>query len=133
MHPRACISDLLLIGLCIVTFLSACDEHHSNLNQPIIGTWKDENGYLTTYSPDGSVTGTADVPGILSSTRYVYTGSWEIKDGYLYETVTSSNDHSVVPVGLKSADKIVTLDNSNLIYISSTTGQRSSHTRVIAN
>jgi hypothetical protein len=46
-----------------------------------------------------------------------YSGTWEIKDGYLYYKITSSNVPSLLPVGNLDANKIVNITDKDYSYI----------------
>ena len=44
-----------------------------------------------------------------------YEGTWQIKDGFLIETVTGS-DSKAVPVGTITRDKVLRLNGDELVY-----------------
>ena len=45
-----------------------------------------------------------------------YEGTWNVKDGFLVETVTKSSRPAVIHVGAVTRDKIVRVDDRELVY-----------------
>jgi len=57
-------------------------------------------------------------------------GTWHVKDGYLYYTITKSNLPSIIPNGFTSGDKIVRVTDSEFTYISSADGKTVTEHRI---
>jgi len=77
----------------------------------------------TTYLPEGVM----NIHGHFKHNGKTYTvvasGSWYVKDGYLYYSITHSNIPSMIPDGFSSADKIVRVTDREFTYISSADGR----------
>ena len=79
-----------------ITSLSG-QTYYSNGNLEGVNTFK---------NPDGTVIGTL-----------TYLGTWSAKDGYLYEEVTSSSDHSVLAVGYNQRSRITNITTDVVDYV----------------
>jgi hypothetical protein len=44
-----------------------------------------------------------------------FTGTWQVKDGYLIETVKKSNTDRI-PIGKITRDKVITLDDTTYVF-----------------
>lgn len=98
----------------------------SYYKKAIIGTWKyhesmPEGGTIdgtTTYAPNGQVSSVGTISFQNQDFHGVVSGIWSINEGYLYSTVKSSNFPTLMPVGLSSSDKIISIANNEFRYIS---------------
>ena len=50
-------------------------------------------------------------------------GTWHVKNGYLYSTLTRSNASDILPNGFTSSDKILRVTDREFRYLSSATGK----------
>ena len=102
------------------------DNKDSNYEKAIIGTWgyqevTPEGAVLdgtTTYAPNGQTTSVGTISYQQQNFPIVASGTWLIKEGYLHSTVKSSNVPMLLPIGFSSSDKIITITNRELRYIS---------------
>jgi hypothetical protein len=119
------ILSLITIGLPFAW--SASEPQHDltddDIRQKIVGTWLVE----THLSNGNSVIGTETI--LLSNSmvskatltigdtkeELEYNATWQVKDGYLIETVTKSNSEGI-PLGKITRDKVVTLDDNVFIF-----------------
>jgi hypothetical protein len=119
------ILSLITIGLPFAW--SASEPQHDltddDIRQKIVGTWLVE----THLSNGNSVIGTETI--LLSNSmvskatltigdtkeELEYNATWQVKDGYLIETVTKSNSERI-PLGKITRDKVVTLDDKVFIF-----------------
>lgn len=84
----------------------------------------------TTYLPEGvmNVFGHFKHGGKIHA--FLASGRWYIKSGYLHYTITHSNLPSIIPDGFTSADKILRITDSQLIYTTSADGRTSTERRL---
>ncbi len=102
------------------------DSKDSIYEKAIIGTWKDQEvtpeGEIyestTTYAPNGQISMFGTISTQEETFPVVVSGTWMIKEGYLYTTVKSSNAPMILPVGFSSSDEIINITNKELRYIS---------------
>ena len=80
------------------------------------GTWKEEDGTLYTYLPDGTESVTWTEKGLLSDTVINVTLKWQVIDGHLYETVTGSNAPNRAPVGMSISSEIHILNSQEFVF-----------------
>jgi len=133
------VSLALLIGLTI----SACATldkgtvNDASLEQLLQHTWAGREASAdvviegeTTYLPEGRV----NMIGHLRQKGRIRTlngsGTWHVKGGYLYWTVTKSNFADVIPNGFASADKIVRVTENEFTYVSSEDGKIKTEHRI---
>lgn len=111
-----------------IVLLVGCDAiSDSNMEKALIGSWDNKKvtpeGIVfegrTTFIKGGiqNFTGTATKNG--ESIPIVASGTWKVKDGQLHYTVDRSNIPQVIPNGFTSADKIVSVDDKESIYVDS--------------
>ena len=127
----------LFVAMAISGCASVGDDRvdDATLTQRLQHTWAAEPDDVqidgeTTYLPEGVV----NFLGHFRHDGKIYavlgSGTWHVKDGYLHYTVTHSNLPSMVPDGFASADKIVSVTNSELIYVSAADGRKTIEHRV---
>lgn len=55
--------------------------------------------------------------------RFIGSGTWEVRQGYLHYTLETSTISDLLPNGYASADKIVSVTEKEFAYVSSRNGQ----------
>ena len=94
------------------------------IREKVVGTWivdlQSHNGF--------SIKGTAT---IVSENKFIstvtvttgdrreemgYEGRWDVKDGFLIETITKS-DSRMAPVGMVTRDKVIRVNDQELVYL----------------
>lgn len=91
----------------------------------LIGTWESQKitdnikyELQESFYPAKQFNGKATVTNADGESVYIsYSGTWEIKDGYLYYKITSSNVPNLLPVGNLNANKIVNIGDKDYVYI----------------
>jgi hypothetical protein len=102
-----------------------------SLEQRLQHTWAfreaASNGVIiegkTAYLPEGIMNLAGRVTQNGQSRPILASGTWRVKNGYLYYTITKSNVPSIIPNGFTSGDKIVRVTANELTYISSDNGK----------
>jgi uncharacterized caspase-like protein len=92
----------------------------------LIGTWQfhsvtPEGAVLngrTSYFPNGTAKSVGTVQFQGQQAPIVLSGTWELKKGFVYSKVKSSNVPQMIPVGFSSASKIISIDEDQLTYVS---------------
>ena len=69
-----------------------------------------------TFTSDGKFTLEGAFTVLKDKEPLKYEGTWNMKDGFLVETVTKSSRPALVHVGAVTKDKIVRVDNKELVY-----------------
>jgi hypothetical protein len=95
----------------------------AELREKVAGTWIVDSQSPKGISIKGTVTILADKRFISRATVTIgdqkqeigYEGRWEVKDGFLIETITKSNT-KMAPVGDTTRDKIIRVNNEELVY-----------------
>lgn len=77
----------------------------------------------TTYLPDGVMNLHGHYRYKETTGAIIGSGTWHVKNGYLYFTVTKSNVARMIPNGFTSADKLVSVDDKELKFVDSATGR----------
>jgi len=96
------------------------------LRKLLIGTWQfhtvtPEGAVLsgrTSYFPNGTAKSVGTVQFQGQQAPIVLSGSWELKKGFVYSKVKSSNVPQMIPVGFSSASRIIDIDEDQLTYVS---------------
>lgn len=102
------------------------DEIESDFERAIIGTWKEhevsaEGAIMdvnTSYSPNRRFSSIGSFSFQDTSLPIVVSGSWNIEDDYLHVTVESSNVPAIVPIGFSVSEKIISITDRELKFIS---------------
>jgi hypothetical protein len=119
------IFSLIVVGLPFAWSATESQSHPTDdeIRQRIVGTWLVD----TRLSNGNSIIGTEAilVSGIITSKATLtigdnkeeleFTGIWQVKDGYLIETVKKSNTERI-PVGKITRDKVITLDDKVYVF-----------------
>jgi len=121
----------LLFGLLLfITQPAAANDLDLLLSKLIIGTWEEGNvPYgIVTFAEDGSYQARMYSTDSKETLLLSLEGTWKIKNSELQSVLTASNS-SNAPVGESFADRIVQINQDELVLISSD-GQRYSKSRV---
>jgi hypothetical protein len=119
------IFSLIAVGLPIAWSATEPQSHPTDdeIRQRIIGTWLVD----TRLANGNSVIGTEAIlsSGVITSKATLtlgdskeeleFTGTWQVKDGYLIETVKKSNTDRI-PIGKITRDKVITLDDTTYVF-----------------
>ena len=122
---RIAITPLILIVL-----LTACKKHNefkpanseAELQQQLAGTWKTERDFTNGGSfqstvmiaPNGAYVGGITNFGRKSFKTYHVEGTWEIKDGFLTDTLTNHSDTNARPPFV-SSERIIRFSTNELV------------------
>jgi hypothetical protein len=90
--------------------LTACSRQDNKFSKQIVGTWKDSKRGTTVYSPDGSFTITKGT----STNVYWFSGTWQIKDGILNDTITNASNTNWPWMGEAMRFHVIRLDGRRL-------------------
>jgi len=115
----------MAVGLCLAWSSTEPQTHPTDaeIRQKIVGTWLVD----TRLANGNSVVGTEAilVSGVITSKATLtlgdkkeeleFTGKWQVKDGYLIETVEKSNTKRI-PIGKITRDKVITLNDKTYVY-----------------
>jgi len=97
------------------------------MDKAIIGTWQ-VTGVLvdgsnmekeTTYAPNGTSHVVIKISGIKQDVIVHTNSSWYIKNGYIYETIKSSDNPRMAPAGFADASKIIEINDNEFSHINS--------------
>lgn len=133
-----CVKTAFVIPLLSLLLAGCRDANNSHaaltdagIVEKIVGTWN-----VSELTPSGvSASGTVSIlkDGSLSSNgRFVrgereisiaYTGTWQVQNGALMETIKTTSNSNLLAVGLVTRDKILRLDDRELVF-ETETGKR---------
>ena len=108
-----------VLWLCLMIALTGCEDHSRHEPKPsdkenvasvLPGTWREDDGTLYTYRPDGTASVSWTHKWLLGTDLVNVTVRWHIDDGYIYQTVTASNIPDQLPVGTTYSSKIIALN-----------------------
>jgi hypothetical protein len=119
------IFSLITFGLPFAWSSTEPQSHPTDdeIRQRIVGIWLVD----TRLSNGNSVVGTEAIlsSGVITSKATLtlgdskealeFTGTWQVKDGYLIETVKKSNTDRI-PIGKITRDKVITLDDKTYVF-----------------
>ena len=140
---------LLLAALVAAPALPGCADNDREFTRAAIGTWGSKEVAQddvvveteTTLLPGGRVNWQGELRVPVPSTFYVprgvnhevkngrlvfyftASGSWQVRDGYLYTRVESSTLPSLMPVGFSAAWKLREVNQKEMIYVSAANGR----------
>lgn len=92
---------LRIVGIWIVDFKSFNDTAMSG---------------STSISGDGIFSTIAVIVKGKQKANLIYEGVWEVKDGFLIETVNKSSNPQIVPLGKVTRDYVIRLDENEFVY-----------------
>jgi hypothetical protein len=134
---------IILSTLLIAVLVSACTSIGTqpmddlSIQQRLQHTWsyRDAGPDLvvegeTTYLPGGIMNVSGQYRHNKTTGIVVASGTWHVKNGYLYYTVTSSNVPGMIPKGFTSADKLVKVTDKELTYVSTADGETVTEHRI---
>jgi len=111
----------------LVTFASdgqGASLTDADIRQKIVGLWGINFTYPDGYSVYGSVTISSD--GTFRGKTIIWDhepkgsltveGAWEVRDGFIIETVTNSSDPSLAEVVKVTKDAVISLDDKQFVY-----------------
>jgi hypothetical protein len=117
----------LLLLMTSALLLSAAEElTDEKLREKLVGEWivdvQTPNYKIrgtATLKSDGTVISQAVFTRLPSEQKFAmsYEGTWEVKDGYIIETVSKSSHTQFIAVGLVTKDKIHSIDDQAFEYL----------------
>jgi hypothetical protein len=132
-----------LLSFLIATIVAACatvDEQptdDASLEKRIQHTWSSREvtdhtiiDGQTAYLPGGVMNLFGHVNHNGTFIKVIGSGTWHIKNGYLFSTITTSNIPYIIPNGFTSADKIVRVTEKELTTVSSIDGSTETAHRI---
>jgi len=130
---------LRLTLLCTLVICFGCGrESDAGLTRRIEGTWagteSTPDGLVlrgeTTYLPGGRMNLRGSILYGEATHPIIGSGTWQVRDGYLHYTLETSNVSDFLPDGYSSADQILKVTDTELIYRSSGSGKTKVEQRV---
>lgn len=135
-------------AVAVAALLSACGPsasssapsspaQDSKWQQALIGTWRhhevdgeEEVDGQTHYLPDGKMTMAGMIKSAGNARQVNGTGTWGVKEGHLHYKVETSSMPDLIPDGFTSADKIISVTDTEFTYIDADSGDTTVETRV---
>ena len=112
----------LIIALLTTPTIAA--ESDQQLAKDIVGVWwnRISNGHIASEATeDFRANGTLLTKGDVYANgklveQYTIKSTWKIEDGYSHVEVIESSNPSVMPVGVKISDRVISVDEKEFVY-----------------
>lgn len=122
---------IIIFPLLLIVGLTACSKHNelkpvisnSEIQQRLVGTWKHSEDFTNGSTFESTVTVAANGTYVCDMAKFSRTlyraihieGQWEIKDGFLIDTMTLNTSVTNGHLPIVSQNKIIRFDTDDLV------------------